>query len=255
MSTNTELHLANIAVERIGSYRNRPTIVFLHDSLGCIKLWRDFPQRLSAATQCNVLIYDRQGYGQSCPFSYDERAINYLEQEADILNDLLVYWGLDQVLLFGHSDGGSIALLAAAKYPHKIMGIITEGAHIYVEDITLEGIQTALHLYKTTNLKEKLEKYHGDKTAALFEAWAKTWTKDAFRSWNIESFLPAIQCPSLIIQGEDDEYGTLQQVYDTVAQCTGPSTPFIIPQVMHTPHKEVPELILERVVDFVESLE
>lgn len=243
-----------IAIKRIGNYAEKPTIIFLHESLGSIELWRDFPQKLGELTQCNVLIYDRQGYGRSCPFSYPKRENDYMELEADILNELLEYWNIDKAILFGHSDGGSIALLTAAKHPEKIIGTITEGAHVFVEDVTLNGINEAIQLYKTTDLKSKLEKYHGDNTEAMFLAWAETWTSDKFRSWNMESFLPMVTCPSLIIQGEDDEYGTLKQMDSIVEKTTGPSSRLVIPDVKHTPHKEVPELLLERATAFIQHL-
>lgn len=254
MKTGSKLSLDEIAIKRIDNYPGRPTIVFLHDSLGCITLWRDFPQKLGELTNCNVLVYDRQGYGKSCSFTYSKRDNNYMEQEADILNDLLNHWKIDQAILFGHSDGGSIALISAAKYPTKIMGIIAEGAHIFVEDITINGIKEAIDCYQTTDLKTKLEKYHGAKTEEMFWAWAGTWTTEEFKNWNIESFLPSIQYPSLIIQGEADEYGTLKQVENTISQVNGQIEKYIVPNVGHTPHKEVPKLVLEKSTKFINQL-
>ena len=245
------INTKQLFVKTINNYPNKPTIIFLHDSLGCTELWRDFPEKLGSKTQCNVLIYDRQGYGKSYPFSYAERDLNYMELEADILYHLITDLEIDKPILFGHSDGGSIALIAAGKYPSAFAGIITEGAHIFVEDITIQGIEKAITLYQTTNLKAKLEKYHQEKTEAMFWAWAATWTKDEFKSWNIEHFLPLITCPAFIIQGEDDEYGSLNQVEQTVNQVNGYTAKYIIPKVKHSPHKEVPELILEKSAQFV----
>jgi len=247
------MNLQQLATKRISNHPGRPTIIFLHDSLGCIELWRDFPEKLGELTQCNVFVYDRQGYGQSGPFTYDERDNYYMELEADILNDLLDFWELDDVILFGHSDGGSIALIAAGKYPERIKGVITEGAHIFVEDVTINGIKEAVELYKTTNLKTKLAKYHGDKTEDMFWAWASTWTTDEFRNWNIEHFLARITCPSLVIQGEDDEYGTLKQVEGIINQTTGNAEKLILSKVKHTPHKESPEVVLMQVSEFIAS--
>jgi pimeloyl-ACP methyl ester carboxylesterase len=253
MQTNSPDFLKSIAVKRIDNYPGKPTIVFLHDSLGCITLWRDFPEKLGELTQCNVLIYDRQGYGNSCPFTYDERDILYMENEADILIDLLNYWKIEKVILFGHSDGGSIALIAVGKYPDRFMGVITEGAHIFVEDVTVSGIKAAVDLYQTTDLKTKLAKYHGDKTDAMFRAWAGTWTTNAFYSWNIEKFLPSIKCPVLIIQGEQDEYGTLKQVERIIAQTSGPAHKLVLPNVKHSPHKKAPDIIWEAATDFIKG--
>jgi pimeloyl-ACP methyl ester carboxylesterase len=249
-----EINLNEISIERIGNAPNKPTIIFLHDSLGCIELWRDFPRQLGELTDCNVLIYDRLGYGNSGPLPYSKRGLDYIELEADILNELLDHWKIDQAILFGHSDGGSIALITAGKYPQKISGIITEGAHIFVEDITIQGINDAIKLYQTTNLKTKLEKYHDDKTDDMFWAWASTWTTNEFRYWNIESFLPQVVCPSLIIQGAADEYGRVKQVEQITVQTNGTSIPLIIPEVKHTPHKEVPQLILEKSTEFIKQL-
>lgn len=249
-----KINFDEIAVKKFGDFQGKPTIIFLHDSLGCIELWRDFPQKLGELTQCNVLIYDRQGYGKSCPFSYSKRDNLYLEQEADILNKLLNHWNIDKAILFGHSDGGSIALITAAKYPTKILGITTEGAHIFVEKVTIKGIEEAIVHYTKKDLKSKLEKYHANNTEEMFWAWASTWTSNEFKSWNIEKFLPLIKCDSLIIQGEDDEYGTLKQVERISSQTSGKSFQFIVPKVKHTPHKEVPEIILEKVKDFILQL-
>lgn len=243
-----------IAVQRFDLFPGRPTIVFLHDSLGCIALWRDFPEKLGRLSRCNVLVYDRQGYGKSAPFAQPNREKDYMHREADFLSVLLDAWSLDDVVLFGHSDGGSIALLAAAKFPEKIGAIIAEAAHIFVEDITLEGIRHTAGLYETTDLKVRLEKYHSDKTGALFDAWAGTWQKPDFHDWNIESYLPLITCPALIIQGETDEYGTLRQVTEAVRQISGPTQTFIIPEIGHTPHKEVPELVLEKSAAFIREV-
>ncbi|HRP40482.1 MAG TPA: alpha/beta hydrolase [Chitinophagales bacterium] len=247
------MNFNEIAVKRIGNYQHNPTIIFLHDSLGCIELWRDFPEKLSALTRCNVLVYDRQGYGKSCPFSYAKRDNDYMEWEADILNELLSFWNIQNVILFGHSDGGSIALIAAGKYPEKIRGVITEGAHVFVEDITLSGIKDTVKLYETTNLKSKLEKYHGTKTDTMFWAWAATWQTEEFRTWNIEKFLPLIQCPTLVIQGENDEYGTLLQVEKIISQISGKSAKLIVPEVGHSPHKEAGKITLENASAFIQK--
>lgn len=177
-----------------------------------------------------------------------------MEHEADLLSQLLDFWKIDNAILFGHSDGGSIALIMAGKYPKKIRGVITEGAHIFVEDITIKGIEAAIQLYQQTDLKMKLVKYHGEKTDAMFWAWASTWTSNAFQNWNIEKFLPNIQCSSLIIQGEADEYGTLKQVRGIITQTQGPSAELIIANVKHTPHKETPELVLDSASTFIKGL-
>ncbi len=253
MEFDKTLSVGRIRFKQIGNSPNSPTIIFLHDSWGCIELWRDFPKKLGAITGCNVLIYDRQGYGKSCPFS-KPREKNYMEVEADILNEIFEVCNVNKAILFGHSDGGTIALIAAAKYPDKILGIITEGAHVFVEDITLNGIREMVDLYNSSDLKAKLEKYHGQNTEALFWAWANTWTNSSYGDWSIESLLPAIKCPTMVIQGEFDEYGSLLQVDKIVGQVSGAATRLVIPNLKHTPHKENPELVLEQLSRFINKI-
>lgn len=249
-----EINHQKIYFEYQSSYKNRATIVFLHDSLGSTQLWRDFPSRLSQALQCNILVYDRIGYGKSDAMKTHIRPQSYMEVEADILNEVLLKLNINNVILFGHSDGGTIALIAAAKYHEKIDAVICEAGHIFVEEITLKGVSDALLAYKTTNLPERLKKYHGDKVEMLFKAWTEIWLKDDFKSWNIENLLPKITCPLLFIQGKNDEYGTLDQVEKTILQVSGMAEKYIIENVGHTPHKEVPDLVLDKTVSFLNLL-
>ncbi len=236
------------------AYENRPTLVFLHDSLGCTQLWRDFPSALGKAAGCNVLIYDRLGYGKSFPMFTHERENDYMETEADVLNDLLNKLEIHQAILFGHSDGGTIALITASKYPEKISAVICEAGHIFVEDLTVKGVRDAWKAYQTTNLPERLAKYHGGKMEMLVRAWTEIWLSDRFKAWNIEPILKNITAPLLFIQGETDEYGTLDQLEKTVSQVSGITEKFIIPGAGHTPHKEVPEIVLEEAAGFINSI-
>jgi pimeloyl-ACP methyl ester carboxylesterase len=263
-STDSSLQIKEFKLE-MGGYRlqakslrlpgnsdqKNPTLVFLHDSLGCIQLWRDFPEKLALATQYNAFLYDRQGYGQSEPFGIEQRKTTYLEEEARILAEVLQKADIEQAILFGHSDGGSIALVAAAEYPELIKGIITEGAHVFVEGITLTGIREAVEAYKNTSLPQKLAKYHGDKTEAVFRAWTDTWLSPDFRNWNIENYLQKIKCPALIIQGKKDEYGSEAQVESIVQHSGGKAEKWMIPGIGHSPHKEAPKDVLRRSADFI----
>lgn len=244
----------NLFIKFNNSFENKPTIVFLHDSLGSVQLWRDFPEKLAEATQCNFLIYDRLGYGKSFPMTTHKRENNYMELEADLLNDLLSELNINDAILFGHSDGGTIALIAASKYSEKVKALICEAGHIFVEDITVQGVKDALNAYRTTNLPERLQKYHGDKVDVIVKAWTDIWLSDQFRTWNIEPMLKNIACPLLFVQGENDEYGSLDQVEKTVTQVSGNSEKFIIPNVGHTPHKETPEIVLNKATEFVNSI-
>lgn len=192
-----------------------------------------------------MLVYDRQGYGKSAPMQSHHRTNDYLENEADTLHILLEKLGLKNVILFGHSDGGSIALIAAARYPRIVQSVIVEAAHIFVEDVTLTGIRAAADAFSSTNLKTRLEKYHGDKTDTLFKAWTETWLSETFRSWTIGHFIPLIQCPVLFIQGECDEYGTIKQQEGVMNGSRSKVETTLLPGVHHSPHKEVPAKVLE----------
>lgn len=252
-SMNTSIHLngINISIRRVEISIDTPTIIFLHDSLGSTELWRDFPDQLCKATGCNMLIYERQGYGHSDPMAGPERTKGYMEQEADTLLLLIKTLNSQRPILFGHSDGASIALIFAGKYPGEVSAVIAEAGHLFVEDITLDGIKVAVEQYKTTNLRSRLEKYHGDNTDTLFRAWTETWLGKDFRDWNIEHFLPAIECPVLVIQGEKDEYGSLKQVEAVSSQVKGLTETCIIPDTGHTPHKEKPGIVLEASTKFI----
>lgn len=244
----------NLYIYYNNNYKGKPTLVFLHDSLGCTELWRDFPDKLGETMQCNVLVYDRLGYGKSDPMPTHVRPVDYMEHEADVLNELLTKLDIRDAILFGHSDGGTIALLTAAKHPERVKAVICEAAHIFVEEVTLKGIREAMEAYKTTGLPERLQKYHGDNTDTLFKAWTETWTRADFRNWNIEHLLPKVNCPLLFIQGEADEFGTLEQLNKTVAQVSGRAEECIISNVGHTPHKEAPDEVLGTVKRFIGSL-
>jgi len=229
------------------------TIVFLHDSLGCNALWRSFPEQLAASTGLNFMMYDRRGYGLSSPFAAAPRMKDYMETEADILMELLTQLQIKNPVLFGHSDGGTIALIAAAKHPGAFTAIITEGAHVFVEDITLDGIAHTKYQYQTTNLKERLEKYHGDKTEALFHAWTETWLGDAFRDWNIEHFLPAITCPVMVIQGVEDEFGSYEQVRSIADHTSGETEVCMLSNAGHSPHKQSALWLINACSRFMEN--
>lgn len=232
----------------------RSALVFLHDSLGSIRQWRDFPRRLGEAAGLDVLLYDRQGYGGSDPYAGARRAKTYLEAEADVLEKVLAERGIARAVLFGHSDGGTIALLAAAKHPARIAGLVVEAGHVFIEAITLAGIRDSLRAFRTTDMRERLSRYHGGKVDALFEAWSGTWLSEEFRRWNIERCLPGIRCPVLCIQGEKDEYGSERQVDAVVSQVSGPARKLMLPGIGHAPHREAPEACLAAAGEFVRGL-
>ena len=245
------LFVRRISPDSKSSQAIRPTVVFLHDSLGCVETWRDFPEVLAERAGSDALVYDRQGYGRSSPFGPTPRTLRYLEDEAHVLRAVLDRREISSAILFGHSDGGSIALIAAALHPHRITAVITEGAHVFVEDVTLRGIHAAHESLGTTDLAERLARYHGDKVPALTSAWIDTWLAPEFRSWNIERYLPDIRCPVLVIQGEQDEFGTRAQV-DAIVKGVGSSArPLMIPGVGHTPHREARDVVLDTAAAFI----
>ena len=229
----------------------RPTIVLLHDSLGCIALWRDFPERIAAATGCDALVYDRRGYGESSLFPPAPRTPAYLEEEADILPSLLDRCGVREAILFGHSDGGSIALIAAAKYPSRVRALVTEGAHVFVEEITLAGIREAQEALRTTPLRQRLVRYHGPRTDGVTSAWIDTWLRPEFRDWNIEHFLPRISAPVLVLQGVNDEFGSRAQVDAIVGGTGGIGESLLVAGAAHTPHREATDVVITTTVDFL----
>ncbi len=248
----------NLAVRRLqpesAKASNRPVLLFLHEGLGSIDLWRDFPNRLVAATGCQALIYDRLGHGVSDSLR-EPRTVDYHRLEAlEYLPEVLRQCDISKVVPIGHSDGGTIALLFAAHHPDLVQGLATEAAHVFVEQASLQGIRQAVIAFETGGLKSRLEKYHRANTEGMFRAWSDTWLADDFRTWNIESELASIRCPVLVIQGEEDEYGTPAQVRAIADQVSGPSQTLMIPGCGHIPHLQAGEVVLEHLVRFIQGL-
>lgn len=233
---------------------NHFTLVLLHDSLGCVTLWRDWPDMLANSLNCDVVVYDRIGYGQSDKMLTTVRPRDYLKQEADFLNLLLGKLNLSHICTFGHSDGASIALLFAALYPNKTICTIAEAAHVFVEDITLQGVREAQIAYETTNLKDRLVKYHGDRVDDIMKAWVDTWLDPSYRDWSVVQDMKNITAPLLFIQGMNDEYGTLEQVSVTLDNVRGVAQSKIFDNIGHTPHKENKEETLEVITSFLTAV-
>jgi pimeloyl-ACP methyl ester carboxylesterase len=230
------------------------TLVFLHEGLGGIAQWRDFPANLSTTTGLPALVYERWGYGYSDTLDIP-RTIHYLHDEALMsLPEVLQQMDINDAILIGHSDGGSIALIFAAHYGNYTRGVITEAAHVFVEDVTITGIRKAVELYETTALRNRLYQYHKDNTDPMFRAWADTWLSKEFRNWSIEEYLPHITCPLLVLQGAQDEYGTQAQVDSVVSQVAGPVKGLMIPRCGHVPHHQAHERVLEVMTQFITSL-
>jgi pimeloyl-ACP methyl ester carboxylesterase len=226
-----------------------PVLVLLHDSLGSVGLWRDFPERLAEATGLGVLAYDRRGHGSSDPFGSRARTPAYLHEEAATLERVLAAADVREAVLVGHSDGASIALLAAALHPARVRAVVAEAAHVFVEERTLEGIRAAEREVAGGDLVGRLARHHGDKAGPLAAAWIRTWLSPAFRGWNVEAELRRIRCPVLVFQGGEDEYGTEAQVHAVARSVAGPARPAILPGLRHTPHREDPGAVLRLIAD------
>jgi len=229
-----------------------PTILMLHEGLGCIAMWRHFPERVAAVTGCRVLVWSRAGYGHSQPYA-EARTPRYMHREAlEALPALLAELDIERPLLFGHSDGGSIALIFAGAFPEVPLGAIVMAPHEFVEDVTLAGILAAKTAWTATDMPQKLGRYHAD-VQRVFSDWNDTWLSSAFRDWNIEEYLPKIRCPVLAIQGEDDEYATMRQI-EVIAERVPDTTLVKLPQCGHSPHRDQPAAVLGAVDAFVRRL-
>lgn len=218
-----------------------PTLVFLHEGLGSVKMWRDFPARLAEASGCGALVYSRAGYGQSGPVPLP-RPTRYMHDEGlSVLPELLETFEVQDHVVIGHSDGGSIALIYAGGAPRPgLRGVITEAAHVFNERLSHDSIQAARVAYETTDLRSKLARFHKDVDNA-FWGWNGVWLSDDFWNWNLGEYLPRIRVPLLVMQGEDDQYGTPAQVEAIFSQAGGPTQKLMLPHCAHTPHKEAPE--------------
>jgi len=230
----------------------RPTIVMLHEGLGSVALWKDFPERLAAATGAGMLIYSRYGHGASTLLEGD-RPVEYMHHEAEVvLPAMLKHFKIERPILFGHSDGGSIALIYAGFRPDDVAGLILEAPHVFVEDLTVASIAGVKQLYRTSDLAGKLRRYH-QSVDQTFWGWNNIWLDPRFKLWNIEAYLPAIRCPILAIQGLDDEYGTRAQL-DTIAAATPATEVVMLAACGHSPHRDQGAEILRRSTDFVAAV-
>ncbi|MFZ4536961.1 alpha/beta fold hydrolase [Propionivibrio sp.] len=230
-----------------------PVMVFLHEGLGSIAMWRGFPQRLCDRLGVRGLIYSRFGYGHSTArLRHEKLPRNYLHREAtEVLPEFLDALGVTRPYLFGHSDGGSIALLAAADDASRYPAIIVMAPHIFVEDICVENIQAARVAYHEKGLRERLDRYHDD-VDSTFYGWHDIWLDPAYQDWNIEAEVEKIACPVLAIQGEDDEYATLEQIYG-IKRRVPETTLLILPGCGHSPQRDQPESVIQGVLAFITS--
>jgi len=240
-----------LEVQRIaGSSR---TLVFLHEGLGSVAMWRDFPAKAAQATGCSAVVYSRYGYGQSAVLRA-AHGVDYMQREAlESLPELLAKLEVREPVLVGHSDGGSIALIHAAAY-REVAGVVAMAPHVFVEDLSVASIAEAKTAFQTTDLPQKLGRYHAD-AAKTFWGWNDIWLHPDFRAWNIEDRLPKISCPVLAIQGFDDEYGTMAQLDAIASQAGGPVELLRLANCRHSPHRDQPAVVIEAMSRFIDRLE
>ncbi|MEO5699468.1 MAG: alpha/beta hydrolase [Casimicrobiaceae bacterium] len=238
-----------LEVERIAGGRSGgPVLVLLHEGLGSVAMWRDFPMRLAHATGNEVIAYSRHGYGRSDPLTAP-RSVRYMHDEALIvLPQLLDALDVPAPILIGHSDGASIALLHAGARVRRVYGVVALAPHVMVEDISIRSIEAARESYATGDLRGRLARHHADVDSA-FRGWNDIWLDRAFRSWNIEGCLPAIACPVLAIQGHDDPYGTLEQV-DRLARAVADVEVLALENCGHSPHRDHEEVVTAAITRF-----
>jgi pimeloyl-ACP methyl ester carboxylesterase len=228
------------------------TVVMLHEGLGSIAMWKDFPEQLARATGCGVLVYSRYGHGKSERLA-EKRSADFMHHEAKVvLPELLRLFEIERPILLGHSDGASIALIYAGTWPAQVRALILEAPHVFVEDFGIRSIAAIRKLYESSDLPQRLARYH-DHADETFRGWNDIWLDPQFRGWNIEGYLAAISCPTLVIQGEDDEYGTLAQV-EAIQRRMPATQTLILPDCGHSPHRDQPGLTLAAISKFVATL-
>lgn len=231
----------------------RVPIVLLHEGLGSVAMWRDFPQLLAEHSNRHVLAYSRFGHGESDSPAMPH-TIDFMHDEARLLPEVFEEAGIKRAVVVGHSDGGSIAIIAAAEFPSIIAGLVLEAPHVFVEDVSLASIDRMKRHWETTNLRDRLVRYHRNVDVA-FQGWNDVWLDPAFRNWNLESFLSRITCPTMLIQGELDEYGTLKQIDAIKRQVAGAVTSLVLKDCGHSPHRDQPHAVLKAIAWLVAQTE
>jgi pimeloyl-ACP methyl ester carboxylesterase len=231
-----------------------PTIVMLHEGLGSVGLWGEFPDRIAEATGAGVFVYSRSSYGKSNPGPMP-RSTRFMHEEAcDVLPRVLDAIGFQRGILLGHSDGGSIAAIyAGSVQDHRVRGLVLEAPHFFVEEVGLAEIRRARDAFTAGTFREKLMRWHADVDRA-FRSWSEPWLNPEFPKWDITEELAYIRVPILIVQGDQDQYGTLRQLAVAQEECFCPVETAVLPGIRHVPHREAPELTLTTMADFINRL-
>jgi pimeloyl-ACP methyl ester carboxylesterase len=231
----------------------KPWLVFLHEGLGCVALWREFPDLVARRTGCPALIYSRRGYGKSDRLAGPRRPDFMHEEALAVLPDLLRRNRIELPILVGHSDGASIALIHAASSPAAARGAVLMAPHVKVEPVSVDSIARIAASYETSGLRERLSRYH-DHVDDAFRGWSDIWLDPAFRDWSLHAEAAKLSAPLLLIQGADDEYGTLAQIEETAARAQGPQEQLVLERCGHSPHRDRPEAVLDAICRFVEGM-
>jgi pimeloyl-ACP methyl ester carboxylesterase len=243
-----ELEIAQIPARRA----NRPTLVFLHEGLGSIALWRDFPGALAERTGCGVLVYSRYGNGFSSILA-EARTPAYMHDEAlRVLPELLRELQIEDPVLIGHSDGASIALLYAGEHRDGVRALVLEAPHVFVEELSVRSIAAVRHEYEATELRARMARYHSDVDRTFF-GWNDVWLSEAFRGWNIEDSVPRIRAPILTVQGIADEYGTPAQLERIAHRARVPVDRLLLARCAHAPHRDRRAVVESTVAGWLEE--
>lgn len=227
----------------------RPWIVFLHEGLGSVSLWRDFPDKVARQTGCRALIYSRRGYGQSDGLDAPRTALFMHEEAADVLPKVLASLGIERPILAGHSDGASIALIHASDAANEVAGVVAMAPHVMVEAVSVESIAKVSETYEATDLRARLARHHKHVDDAFY-GWARTWLSPAFRTWSLVAEVSRLTCPVLLIQGTDDEYGTLAQLDAIEAVAKGPVQRLVLSPCGHSPQRDQEDAVLDAISAF-----
>ena len=244
----------SLSYEWVGEEGGKPVLVFLHEGLGSIRQWRDFPARVAAATGSRALVYDRYGYGQSDVLAEPRRTVRFMHDEGEVsLPSFLSNLGIENPILIGHSDGASIALIHAGA-GHEVRGVVAMAPHVFIEPVCLSSIRQAKETFESTDLPQKLGRYHKD-ARKTFYGWADVWLDPDFEGWDIrDDYLPKVRCPVLGIQGHDDEYGTMAQLDEIARRIAGRCELLKLERCGHSPFRDKPDETMEAIARFVKPL-
>jgi pimeloyl-ACP methyl ester carboxylesterase len=255
LSRTLDVDGVKLEAELVGDVGRGTTLVFLHEGLGSVAQWKEFPRVVAEASGLPALVYSRAGYGRSSPCALP-RPLTYMQDEArDVLPRVLEVAGVRDAVLVGHSDGASIAIAYAGARPAGLRGLVLEAPHVVCEDVSVRSIAKAREAYEQGDLRARLAKYHGSNVDFAFRGWNDAWLDPRFRAFDLRPFLPTIAVPTLVLQGDDDEYGTRAQVDETAKGIVdAPVTVRMLPRCGHAPHRDQPQRTLDEILTFLTNV-